>query len=63
MKKTGQEYCLNSRKWIVMMRHTPNSCPHAEQRLTACEDCAYYELRKPTKYFLNWLWIVRNCKR
>lgn len=53
MKKLG--FCLNSRIWIDVAVKTPKSCPYAESEWHApnCEDCGYYEMRKPTKYVLR----------
>jgi len=54
MKKEDEkaEFCLNSRRWIetMMISRPPESCPHQSDNFFSCQDCGYYELRKPTKY-------------
>ena len=49
-----QEFCLNSRRWIEFIpfskKGVPKSCPYYDEQLCMCENCGYYQLRKPSKY-------------
>jgi hypothetical protein len=56
MKKEDEEaeFCLNSRRYIELMalymHKPPNSCLHQSDNFFTCQDCSYYEKRKPSRY-------------
>jgi len=50
------EFCLNSRRWIILMASKgkpPMTCPKRENNFSTCEYCGYYEKRKQSKYFIS----------
>lgn len=60
MEKVG--WCQNSRIWIGVSPYTPDSCPYkgiyGEGK--CCDNCGYYEERKPTPYLIRKLKILRG---
>jgi len=58
-------WCDNSRVWIGIMAFNPNSCPYSKPSEGHCCEvtCGYYRERKPTKYVLRKLMILRGGRR
>jgi len=55
-------FCLNSRRWITVpfFMNLPESCPYREEQDCQDEKCAYFELRKPSRYLLNLILIWKR---
>ncbi len=60
-----QEFCLNSRRWIIWMSmdsSIPWSCPYKTSIGSSCagEECAYHQMREPTTGFKRKEKIIRE---
>ena len=56
------EFCLNSRRWLdFIFTWCPKTCPHESEGCIYAQ-CGYYEIRKPTKWYLQKKKILKAYK-
>lgn len=45
------EFCTNSMRFITFMFKPPSRCPYKEEQLLKCQNCGYYQMKKPSYFY------------